>query len=299
MQNYVAAVVISLLSVVVTVLITALLLHKKRVKKLSDSIEKYLSKGILTDFNTGDNYFSALHNYVCDLENAIEAEKHNSAKEAKNNSEFISDISHQLKTPLAGIRLYCEMNHNESPDKYTEKELLLIERMEKLIYNLLKLEKLRADAYTMDFSECEIGMIVKDVVNELGNLFPSKNFYIKGNGMLRCDKVWMREAIANIVKNAAEHTPADGKIFITIEATGQSVIITIEDNGGGVPEEEIINLFTRFYKNADSPKNSAGIGMAVTKVIVEKHHGTVSALNAAEGLNISMCFPKIDGNLKI
>lgn len=288
-----------ILAVTVIILSVIVILNRHRVKKLSESAEKFLSKSVLTDLSTSDNSFSVLQNYICDLENAIILEKYNAEKEIKKQSDFLSDVSHQLKTPLAGIRLYCEMRHSENPDKYSEKELLLIDRMENLIYSLLRLEKLRADTYVMNYSNNNLAYICKDIINEFKSLFPKKNFILTGESMLRCDKEWMREAIANIVKNACEHTPENGKICIEIENTGSMVMVTVEDNGGGVPEGECINLFTRFYKNSDSPKNSVGIGMAITKVITEKHHGTVSAENGLNGLKVIMCFPIIDGNLKI
>ena len=75
--------------------------------------------------------------------------------------------------------------------------------------------------------------------------------------------------------------------------------VVIEDNGGGVPEAELSKLFERFHRSVNASPDSAGIGLAITKAIVEKHHGTIIAENSNKGLRVSMCFPIIDANLKL
>ena len=109
----------------------------------------------------------------------------------------------------------------------------------------------------------------------------------------------MYEAIANVVKNACEHTADNGKIEIVINHSEKSTNICINDNGGGVPNEELPLLFSRFHRTDNATPNSAGIGLAITKAIVEKHHGTIVAENGKQGLNIVICLPHIDGYVTI
>ena len=103
------------------------------------------------------------------------------------------------------------------------------------------------------------------------------------------------EAIGNVIKNACEHTKDDGKIDVIIEDSEQSTIVTVSDNGGGVETQELSKIFNRFHRTKKAKPQSAGIGLAITKAIVEKHHGTISAENTEKGLNIIMCFPHLDG----
>ena len=268
---------------------------KKQINALTESIEKYLENGDFTKFSTEDNNFSALQNAVCDLENALELQKHNTKAETQRNSDFIADISHQFKTPIAGLKLYIEMDNELNPTDHTEKELQLIEKMEDLIRKLLHLEKIKTDAYTMDFAKCEVSEIVNSITTDFKPIFSSKEFKISGSSKMRCDKSWLFEAIGNVIKNACEHTADDGKIEIIIEDSEQSTIITVSDDGGGVEKQEIPKIFNRFHRTKNAKPQSAGIGLAITKAIVEKHHGTITAENTEKGLNIIMCFPHLDG----
>lgn len=281
------------------ILIIAHTINKRKVRKLTEDIDKFIKDGKPLEMSTKDGDMAHLQNNIFELETRLVQEREYTKQEAKNNTEFISDISHQLKTPLAGLRLYCEMEHNSNPTSYTEKELQLVEKMEKLIHNVLKLEKIRSDTYVMNFEETEISLVLEELKAEFCTLFPQKQININGKGVFRCDKSWLREAFGNIIKNACEHTTADGIIDVIIEQAEKSVSVTIEDNGGGVPENELPLLFKRFHRTENASSDSAGIGLSITKAIVEKHHGTIIVENGENGLRFSVCFPIIDANLKL
>lgn len=287
-------IIVALLAVVI-----ALILNRSKLKKdvdnLINSINSFINNSEPTQFSLHDNSFARLQNGIADLQELVNLERGRRMRETKKNVQFISDISHQLKTPIAGLKLYCEMDYSENPTEHNAKELELIDKMEKLVYQLMRLEKVKVDSYVMVFSDNKIEDIANKIILDFKPLFPSKNFSVKGTSSVRCDESWMSEAIANIVKNACEHTSDDGEVSIIISESGRSTLIEISDNGGGMKEEEIPNLFTRFYKAETSSSGSVGIGLAITKEVVDRHHGIISAENKSGGLTVTICLPNIDG----
>ena len=272
-----------------------LFLEHRRIRKLTEAIDDFLLTGERLPISTRDNSLGHLQTNIYELQDRVLQQQEVTAQEARSNQEFVSDISHQLKTPLAGLRLYCEMDRAAHADK----ELALISKMEALIQNVLTLEKLRSDTYRMNLREQPLEQLAERICRELQPLFPRKQLSVTGSALHRVDSQWFQEALGNVVKNACEHTAPDGCVEITIDRGERSVSITVEDDGSGVPPEELPRLFHRFHRTANAVPTSTGVGLSITKAVVEKHHGMISAENTDRGLRVSICLPIIDANLKI
>lgn len=290
---------IALLTISAVMLIFLMVLQNRRIKKLVRAMRVYKTAGKITDYSLLSNALASLQNEISDLQNRIELEKRNTQNITKNNISFISDISHQLKTPISALRLYCEMDLAKNISAHADKELLLIEKMENLIRNLLKLEKIKGDTYQMDFEMIEVKELVDKLFASFSHLFPEKHYKVSGKSSLRADKVWLSEALGNIIKNASEYTKVDGTVEINIVHSESSTVIEVQDNGGGIDESDTENLFTRSHKTKNSIPESAGIGLAITRAIIEKHHGIVTAENKKDGLCVTVCLPHIDGQIAI
>ena len=295
MLKYLLIVVIIVLIAVVIFLAYRQVKLKKDVDNIINGINDFINYDINTQFSIYDNDFARLQNSIVDLEEIVNLERNRLIKENEKNTQFVSDISHQLKTPIAALRLYCEMDYENNRSEHTEKQLQLIDKMENLIYQLLRLEKIKLESYVMDFKYGSIEDTIKSVFNDFRVLFPDKKFVLNGSSSLRYDSKWISEAFANIIKNACEHTADDGKISVVISESPRSTIIEISDNGGGIRDEEIKNLFTRFFKSDTSPATNTGIGLSVSKAVIDKHHGTINAENRNGGLCFTICLPHIDG----
>lgn len=204
-------------------------------------------------------------------------------KEALKNT--ISDISHQLKTPLAALNIYNSLLQSEAENlpeirectALSEREL---DRIETLIQNLLKIAKLDAGFIVFEKSMENVSDMMRDI--ELHFAYRAKQGQKKiiltgeDDVTLFCDRDWLIEAISNVVKNAFEHTGNGDFISIEWKAFASLVQITVKDNGCGIHPEDQYHIFKRFYRSR-FPKETQGIGLGLplTKAIVEAHDGTI------------------------
>lgn len=284
-------VISGVLAVIAAVLAVRLLTQKKRVATLAEQMEDYLAgSGKPLSYSLKEDAVAPLENAAAEMENRIEVEKDRYRQEARRTSDLTADISHQLKTPLASLRLFVEMD--ESP--HMEQEISQIERMETLIGSLLRLEKLCADGYEFAFSEHDVRPVIERAWSQLCPLWPNKEITITGDATLRCDEKWLSEAFQNLLKNACEHTAANGTITIILEQTDRVFFCMVEDNGGGVPEKDLPHLFDRFYRAEGQKQNGAGLGLAIVKEIIYRHHGHIAAENTKHGLKFSISIPVLN-----
>lgn len=198
----------------------------------------------------------------------------------------ISDISHQLRAPLAALSMYQEIMENE-PDhpaviqKFMGKSELALNRMEQLIESMLKITRLDAGSIIFEKRLCNLSELVSHAINELTTRAASedKEIILEGSSekSLPCDPSWTVEAIGNIVKNALDHTNSSGTIHISWDTSPVTTRIMISDNGHGIAPEDIHNIFKRFYrssKSSDTP--GIGLGLPLAKSIIEGQGGTIS-----------------------
>jgi len=217
--------------------------------------------------------------------------------------DILSDISHQLKTPLSSMILYNDLMLNKELIAEQRQTFLLnnqnqLNRMQWLIASLLKLAKLDAKAIELVKEEESLNETIKDSIEAIEgkaqqkavniNLREEEEIYFKQ------DRLWLQEAFINIIKNGIEHTDKSG--VINIELTENPVYrrVIIEDNGEGIREEDLPNIFKRFYKGKTSRKSeSVGIGLALSKSIIEAHNGMIEAYSKEnEGTRFVITFLK-------
>lgn len=200
--------------------------------------------------------------------------------------DMISDVSHQLKTPLTALKMYDEIMAQDGTDRktiqeFSQKSLREICRMEDVVYTLLKIARLDAGTVRMEKADENIEMLLRDVTERFETLAAQglKEILLSGNSaaVLYCDALWMSEALGNVVKNALEHTQRGGKVVVSWERTTLFTNIVVEDNGKGIHPEDIHNIFKRFYRSRFSQDtHGIGLGLPLAKSIVEAHQGTIS-----------------------
>ena len=283
-----------ILSIISTGLLIRNLILNRRIRKLAELVDDFNSgTGEMLDVALEEDVLAQLHNGIADTQQALARAKQLNAEECHRTSQLTADISHQLKTPLTTLRLYTELD--DAP--HAAQCLDQIQRMEDLIGALLRLERLCADGYRFDFAPADVETIIREQWQSFQAMFPGKRLLVDGSARIRCDENWLGEAFLNLLKNACEHTGEDGVIRVKLERTDAAFFCTVEDNGGGVSPEELPKLFQRFYRAEHQSKNGAGIGLAIVKEIVQRHHGVITAENGREGLKMSISMPMLDRNL--
>lgn len=209
----------------------------------------------------------------------------------KNEKQFLvdllSDISHQLKTPLSSMIVYNDILLSKDLSKEQRETFLLnnqnqLSRMNWLIKSMLKLAKLDAKAIEFVKEKQSLNETVQDSIDALGSKALQNNIKIVfkeiSEVVFKHDKLWVEEALINIIKNGVEHTAQGGKIIIELVENPIYRRIIIADTGEGINEKDLPHIFKRFYKAKTSRKSdSVGIGLALAKSIIEAHNGTVEA----------------------
>lgn len=206
-------------------------------------------------------------------------------EEKKFLGQMLQDISHQLKTPLSTISIYNEMMLNEDLPRQQQVQLLQnndaqINRMHVLIQNLLKVAKIDARAISFDKERANIVETIEEVVNRLAGMISERQLSIEWDApketIVAHDKMWMQEAVLNLLKNAIEHSKPGGKIMIKVKDTPIYTELVIQDFGEGIEAQELPHIFDRFYKASRSKKHdSSGIGLALAKAIIEAHQALI------------------------
>ena len=213
----------------------------------------------------------------------------------------ISDISHQLKTPLAALMMYQEIIEAEPDNADTVKEFsqkigTALKRIEQLILSMLKITRLDTGNILFDKRICSVQELIKNAISELTTraVQEKKQLIVQGNPneTVTCDMDWTSEAIGNFVKNALDHTQTGGTIKITWESTPTMLRILVSDNGSGIAPEDIHHIFKRFYRSKHSLNTPGiGLGLPLAKSIIEGQGGLISVQSVLhEGTTFSVSF---------
>ena len=227
-----------------------------------------------------------LFHSVNTLSAILNAHAANEIKDKEFLKNTISDISHQLKTPLAALNIYNGLLQSETEElpeirEFADLSEQELERMETLVQNLLKITRLDAGVLVFEKQEENVADMMKDL--ELSFAFRArqerKNLILSGEEGLTlcCDRNWLLEALTNLVKNAFDHTEEGDTIRVEWKALPTLLQIRISDTGGGIHPEDLPHIFKRFYRSRFSQDTQGiGLGLPLAKGIVEAHQGTIS-----------------------
>ena len=267
------------------------LLYRRRRQKSAERLTDYLAQINSGDYDlaldsNSESADSRLQNEIYRTTVTLRESAQQSAESREKLKTALSDISHQLKTPLTSIIIMTEnlLDNPELPQELRQEFLRDIYRSSNhisfLVQSLLTLSKLDADSIVLKRKPEPLSEIFSEVNQSIAVLAELRGVTVTANDngvSLECDKKWLCEALSNIAKNCAEHTDEGGEVRLTAEANPLYTKITISDNGSGIDKTDLPHIFERFYKGKNADENSVGIGLALAKTIIQKSGGTVSA----------------------
>lgn len=224
-----------------------------------------------------------------------------SKKDKKELEESLEDISHQLKTPLTSILIMIDtLLDDEDMDQNTREDFLRNMKREVmninfLVKSILKLSRLDTNTVKFISKKESVKEIINEAILNVSLLSDLKNVKIENNlsdSFITCDYKWQIEALTNILKNSIEHSYENNKVLIESSENNAYVKIIIKNFGTGIAKEDINHIFERFYKGKDSDYDSIGIGLALSKSIIEKQNGKISVASSDDGTTFTIKYFK-------
>lgn len=263
--------------------------YSKIQKKQTMDIAKRIERINLGDYSlqidrNSEDELSLLDNQIYRTAVKFREQAENSNKDKENLQKSLSDISHQLKTPLTSIIVMVDniLDDDDMPLEIRREFLSDIKHntstVSFLVQSLLTLSKLDAEAIRFKYADVDVKSIIDECIKNTAVMAEICNVSVEtlcDAYKLNCDKKWLCEAVTNIIKNCIEHSQ-NGNIKITADQNKLYTKISIKDNGSGITKEDLPHIFERFYKGKNSSDDSVGIGLSLAKTIIEKQGGYIS-----------------------
>lgn len=285
-------IIIDIRTLILFILILSIIFFKynhsesKKINEITKYIEE-INRGnykLNIEENTEDE-LSILKNELYKITIMLKEVAENSQKDKTTLKDSLSDISHQIKTPITSILIMLDniLSDENMPEDIKKDFIKDIKReiinIKFLVESILKLSKI--DSNSIKFIKKEV--FIKDIINEavknVSMLSELKNIEIivSGDDSIKtiCDLKWQVEAITNILKNCIEHSYENRKIYINYNQNNMYTELKIEDNGTGIDAKDLPHIFERFYKGKNSSSDSVGIGLALSKSIIESNNGYI------------------------
>lgn len=266
--------------------VTSHLESDKEIDKIIRLLEKINHKNYELNIDElSEDKLSILREEIYKTTIMLKENADNSLKDKINIKNSLQDISHQLKTPLTSINIMLD-NISDDPNMKTEVREEFIRHIKRemasitfLVQAILKLSKFESNTITFYPKEVSAQKIIDAVISNVSNLSDLKNICIvvdnRCKNKIKCDFKWQVEALTNILKNAIEYSYNDNKVIFECDDNNLYTEFRIKDFGKGMSEEDTINIFKRFYKGKNAGKESIGIGLSLSKAIIEKDNGQI------------------------
>lgn len=318
-KTFVASVGLCILGILVIAALGAFLLYQKKAaarKKMQQNMECLIQ--VLMNYQKGNYnpdqlafndqclmqpYWSKVENCLRALGYQLRELKESLANEEKSIKGLVTDISHQLKTPLAAIRINHELARDTALSAAEQEEFILqeeqgIERLEQLMNELVNVSRLESNMIRVEPKKGMIRQLIGTAVAIVLSKAEQKHIQMvvqcEQDIAVRYDRKWMPEAIANLLDNAVKYSPEHSTITITAHRLPTVAMIEIEDEGIGIKKQDLHKIYHRFYRGEQAKEmdhTGAGVGLYLTRWILEQQGGTITAKRKQKGTRFIVSLP--------
>ncbi len=220
--------------------------------------------------------------------------------------EFIGIASHELKTPLTSIKGYLDLLNvveEKQPNKqFVQKSLDSVQKLESLIKDLLDVSKIQSGQLQLNMTEFDINALVNETIASM-QMISSNHQIIRENDpgpqMIHADRQRIEQVLINILSNAVKYSPGENKVIVSMNRTATALVVKIRDFGIGIPEEELTDIFERFYRTKDSSVHISGFGLGlyICRDILQRHNGKIWVEREDKGSSFYFTLPVKGGDI--
>lgn len=278
---------------------------RKTYRRIDELLDRVLNQEIILDSDVKEGEYSALVSKIKQIQEVLENHARSAETEKEQVKSLVSNMSHQLKTPLANLSLYAEILgkselSKERKNEFFSKMQRQIEKLNWMVESLSKMVKLEQNLDDFEIKNTKIRQTILDAVDTVYEKLEKKDIQLDMESFedrfLYHNRKWTVEVFVNLLENAIKYTEKGGFISIRVKSYELYTEIQISDNGRGIRQEELTDIFKRFYRSPEVENmEGSGIGLYLCNLILEKEKGYITAIS---GYGKGSCFSVFLQNCK-
>lgn len=262
---------------------------RKTYRRIDELLDRVLNQEIILDSDVKEGEYSALVSKIKQIQEVLENHARSAETEKEQVKSLVSNMSHQLKTPLANLSLYTEILgkselSKERKNEFFSKMQRQIEKLNWMVESLSKMVKLEQNLDDFEIKNTKIRQTILDAVDTVYEKLEKKDIQLDMESFedrfLYHNRKWTVEVFVNLLENAIKYTEKGGFISIRVKSYELYTEIQISDNGRGIRQEELTDIFKRFYRSPEVENmEGSGIGLYLCNLILEKEKGYITAIS--------------------
>lgn len=262
---------------------------RKTYRRIDELLDRVLNQEIILDSDVKEGEYSALVSKIKQIQEVLENHARSAETEKEQVKSLVSNMSHQLKTPLANLSLYAEILgkselSKERKNEFFSKMQRQIEKLNWMVESLSKMVKLEQNLDDFEIKNTKIRQTILDSVDTVYEKLEKKDIQLDMESFedrfLYHNRKWTVEVFVNLLENAIKYTEKGGFISIRVKSYELYTEIQISDNGRGIRQEELTDIFKRFYRSPEVENvEGSGIGLYLCNLILEKEKGYITAIS--------------------